>query len=294
MEGWIKIHRKIADSAMYKALTSKQRDVMMQCLIMANFKHNEWEWGRDVFKCSPGQFITSLENLARNCASDVKVQSVRTALLKLEKWQFLTNISTKTGRLITILNWDTYQLLDDEPNKDSNKQLTKHQQRPNKDLTTNKESKEGKECKEEDKIPASKKINNIVKVEKDKHEFIDRIIEIFAEEYQQANRVEYVTDFSNGKDRAAAGKILNLHKRKNPGMTSEETLESLKLFFSRCVVIKNEWLRDHMSLSIIVSQFNSITNILKNENQRVNKGGVTEEQLAGIVARKFASDAPGK
>ena len=136
--GWIKLHRKIQESAMYKALNSKQRDVMMQCLLLANHDDNEWEWGAEIFKCKSGQFITSLESLSRKCGSDVKVQSVRTALLKLEKWGFLTNESTKTGRLITICKWATYQHDNIEANKDTNKQLTKSQQRANKELTTNK------------------------------------------------------------------------------------------------------------------------------------------------------------
>lgn len=147
-DGWIKLYRKIQDSEMYRNLSSKQRDVMIQCLIMANHDQKSWEWGAEIFECKPGQFITSLENLRSKCARDVKVQSVRTSLLKLEKWQFLTNESTKTGRLITICKWDTYQLSENGVNKDDNKQPTKSQQRANKELTTNKNDKNVKNDKE--------------------------------------------------------------------------------------------------------------------------------------------------
>lgn len=138
MEGWIKIHRKILDSPMYKSLNSKQRDVMMQCLLLANHEENEWSWGVQIYKCKPGQFITSLESLKSKCSKDVSVQSIRTSLLILEKWQFLTNTSTKTGRLITICKWDCYQNEKKKTNKDDNKELTNSQQTSNKQLTTNK------------------------------------------------------------------------------------------------------------------------------------------------------------
>lgn len=138
MSGWIKLHRKVLHSDMYKALNSKQRDVMMTCLLLANHSEKQWEYDGDIYKCLPGQFVTSLQKLADLCGKDVKVQSVRTALLKLEKWGFLTNKSTKQNRLVTICKWDTYQQEEEDTNKEVNRQLTNDQQRTNKRLTTNK------------------------------------------------------------------------------------------------------------------------------------------------------------
>jgi len=149
-DGWIKLHRKLTQSQMYRNLNSKQRDVMMQCLLLANHRENEWEWGAETYCCKPGEFITSLENLRLNCAKDVSVQSIRTALLKLVKWGFLTDRSTKTGRLISVVNWALYQELDNKTNKDINKEPTKAQQRLNKELTTNKNDKNEKNEKKEE------------------------------------------------------------------------------------------------------------------------------------------------
>lgn len=149
MAGWLKLHRKLLDSNMYKSLNSKQRDVLFSCLMLANYAENEWEYNGSVFKCNPGQFVTSLDSIAKNCGKDVKVQSVRTALLKLEKWGFLTNESTKTGRLISICKWDEYQQDEKDTNKDDNKEPTKSQQSSNKDLTPKEEGKEDKNDKEE-------------------------------------------------------------------------------------------------------------------------------------------------
>lgn len=137
MEGWIKLHRKIRKSTMYKKLNSKQRDVLIQLLLMADHQGNEWEYQGQIFRTKPGQFVTSLESIRKECAEDVTIQNIRTCIAKLKKWRFLTNESTKTGRLITLINWDVYQSV--EKNQQSN------QQRSNKDLTTNKNVKNDKE-----------------------------------------------------------------------------------------------------------------------------------------------------
>ena len=123
---------------MYKSLTAAQRDVMINCMLLANHEGKSWEWKGELFKCEPGQFVTSLEKLKKVCADDVTYQNARTAIKKLEKWCFLTNESTKTGRLITIVNWGKYQDRDIETNKDANRQLTDSQQTANRQLTTNK------------------------------------------------------------------------------------------------------------------------------------------------------------
>lgn len=151
MSGWLKLHRKTLQSDMYRSLNSKQRDVMMTLLMMANHKERTWEWKGELYKTEPGQVITSLKKIKENCASDVSVQSIRTALLKLEKWGFLTNEATKSGRLITIVKWGVYQRNEDEAHKDTNKEPTKDQQSSNKELTPNKNVKNDKE----DNIPFS-------------------------------------------------------------------------------------------------------------------------------------------
>lgn len=153
-QGWIRLWRKLDESPVYQSLSSKQRDVMIQCLLSANHKDFEWEWQGKIVKCKAGQFVTSLDSLRRKCGKDVKVQSLKTALLKLEKWGFLTNESTKQGRIITICNWDTYQSDEGACNKQSNRQLTNDQPTTNRQLTPNKNDKK----EENDKnisLPAS-------------------------------------------------------------------------------------------------------------------------------------------
>lgn len=109
----------------------------MTLLLGVNHEENEWEFKGKIYKVQPGQVVTSLETIQKKCAKDVSIQNIRTALLKLEKWGFLTSESTNRNRLITVVNWEVYQ------SKDKNQQAD--QQTTNKQLTTNKNDKELKE-----------------------------------------------------------------------------------------------------------------------------------------------------
>lgn len=151
MNGWIKIHRELFEKPIWVLSSSAQKTILITLLSMANYKEKKWEWNGQQYDCAPGQFITSLEKIAEKSGKDVSIQNVRTAIKRFEKYGFLTNVSTKAGRLITIVNWGIYQVNDEEPNKDVDKGLTKSQQRPNKELTTTKEYKEYKEYKEGNK-----------------------------------------------------------------------------------------------------------------------------------------------
>lgn len=108
---------------------------------MANHKDGEWEWQGQKFKVEAGQFITSIDSIIKACNGTVTQQNVRSAIVRLEKLNFLTNKSTKTGRLISIVNWSKYQGTDDDTNKGTNKEPTKSQQRGNKEPTPNKNDK---------------------------------------------------------------------------------------------------------------------------------------------------------
>lgn len=132
--GWIKLHRKLLNSDMWKGLNSKQRDVAITILLMVFHDDGEVEIGDKIVKTKPGQRFCSLETIRENCAKDVSIQNIRTALTKLEKWGFLTCESTKSGRLITIVNWEVYQ--SGEENQQRKQQTT------NKQLTTTKNNKE--------------------------------------------------------------------------------------------------------------------------------------------------------
>lgn len=144
--GWIKLYRELLDKPIWFESTAEQKVILVTLLLMANHDGRQWEWQGQQYYAGPGQFVTSLSKIAEKAGPGISMQNVRTALKRFEKFNFLTNQSTKVNRLITIVNWGFYQENPNEPNKATNSQLTKSQQRANKELTTNKNVR-NKECK---------------------------------------------------------------------------------------------------------------------------------------------------
>lgn len=136
-QGWVKLYRNLLDDVVWKLSTSDQRSVLITILLLANHSASEWEWNGEEFTVNPGQFVTSLDSLAKKSGRGISVQNVRSSLKRFEKLNFLTNKSTKHGRLITVANWAKYQCQDYTPTK----KATNAQQRPNKDPTPNKNDK---------------------------------------------------------------------------------------------------------------------------------------------------------
>jgi len=143
--GWVKLHRNLLDNAIWTTSSSEQKVILITILCLANHEEKQWQWKGQKFVCKPGQFITSSTNLANK--SGCSRQNVRTALSKFKKYDFLTYESTKTGILVTIVNWDKYQCYQETVNQDANQDLTKSQPTPNQDLTTNKNDKKDKNIK---------------------------------------------------------------------------------------------------------------------------------------------------
>lgn len=136
-QGWISVHRKLIQKPIWLNSTPEQKTILITLLLMANHEENEWEWKGQKYIVKPGQMITSLKSIAEKSGKGITTQNVRTALVRFEKLNFLTNESTKQNRLITIVNYTKYQGMENEPNKEPNNQLTNDQQRPNNQLTTN-------------------------------------------------------------------------------------------------------------------------------------------------------------
>lgn len=143
-EGYIKVWRRLFKHPIWLNSTAEQKCVLMVLMEMANHSPRQWEWKGKTFTVERGQMVTSIESIKQECGKGVSEQNVRTALARFEKLEFLTNESTKTGRLITIENYSRWQGEEDEPNKDTNKEVTKTSQRPNRQLTPNKNEKNEK------------------------------------------------------------------------------------------------------------------------------------------------------
>ena len=135
--------------------------------VLINRKILGWEWYKDVntyklfthliykanyedsmyrgIKVLRGQIYTGLDLL--KFETGLTMQQTRTAIKKLISTNDITSKTTNKYRLITVLNYNKYQLTNKQLNKQSNKQ---NKQSVTSTLTASKEYKEHKEYKEED------------------------------------------------------------------------------------------------------------------------------------------------
>ncbi len=123
--GWIKLHRKITEWEWYTDIPTKT--LFIHLLLTANSKPGKWR-GVDV---PVGAKITSREKLSQE--TGLSQQQIRTALNKLESTNEVTKSATATYTLITVVNYEKYQLI----NQDSNQPSTNEQPAINQRATTN-------------------------------------------------------------------------------------------------------------------------------------------------------------
>jgi hypothetical protein len=162
--GWVKIYRELKAKSIWQLSSPEHKVVLITILTSVNHETNTWEWKGEQYNCLPGQMITSLPSLAKECGQGVTVQNVRTAIKRLVKLGFLTDLPTKSGRLITVVNWEKYQQSDPVTNSGANtvgnRQLTDTQQTANRQPTPIEEYKnnknEKKNIKEKPAAPYSR------------------------------------------------------------------------------------------------------------------------------------------
>ncbi|WP_354631154.1 conserved phage C-terminal domain-containing protein [Levilactobacillus brevis] len=144
MQGWVKLYRELLEKPIWLLSTAGQRSVLIAVLMLANHSAKKWEWQGKPFEVQPGQFITSLPSLAEKSGKGTTVQMVRGSLARFSKLGFLTDQSTGSGRLITVVNWGIYQ---GEENRATD-QSTDGQQTNNRPTTPNKNDKNVKKKEE--------------------------------------------------------------------------------------------------------------------------------------------------
>lgn len=266
MSGWIKIHRQFLDHWLcneHRPLT--RREAWENMLLWANYADVDVLIKGQVIKCGRGQLVYSLETWSRKF--NWTIGQVRQFFKLLEKDNMIKVEGLKYTTRLTICNYDKYQ---DEQQTD-NKLTTNCEHSDNKLTTTREEYKEEKKVKKERSKPSKSA------------DFIDQIIEQFVQAHGSYEVV------SVGKERAAAGRLLNIYKEKNPAATSEETIAALRYYFDQCVNINDAWLKSNMSLPIIIDKFNQINTILRNGGIKKNSGATTGE-IAAAVGKHFAID----
>ena len=135
-ESFVKLYKKMLEWEWYDDANTMR--LFIHCLLRANWKEGSWHG----ISYGPGQFITSIQNLAEEL--HISNQQVRTALSHLISTGEITSYQQGRSRIITVNNWTSYQ----GSNKVGNKVLTRCQQDDNKVVTADKEYKEIKNNKE--------------------------------------------------------------------------------------------------------------------------------------------------
>ena len=127
LNGYIKLYRKLIQWGWYQDNVVKS--LFLHCLLMASFK--DFTWMGNSLKA--GQFITSFKSLSDELG--FSVQQIRTAIKKLESTEEITSKSTNKFTVITVLNWENYQVEELPSNTVNNNPITNEQQTNNKRAT---------------------------------------------------------------------------------------------------------------------------------------------------------------
>lgn len=129
---FITLDKKILDWEWYTDVNTSK--LFIHCILKANFKNGSFK-GMDVPR---GSFVTSVAKLSKE--TGLTNRNVRTCLEKLEKSENLTSKTTNKFTLISVINYDKYQLYTGKSDKQSDKRLTNNRQTTDKQTDNNRTS----------------------------------------------------------------------------------------------------------------------------------------------------------
>lgn len=133
--GFVKLSKQVLEWQWYNDPNVAR--LYFHILLKANFKENNWRG----IEIKIGEFVTSIDKL--HVELNISIQTIRTALKKLERTGYIQLKPTNQFTLIKLLNSDVYDSQSNNNIKQSDKQKTIDQHSNNKQLTTtNKEKKE--------------------------------------------------------------------------------------------------------------------------------------------------------
>lgn len=109
MIGWVKVHRKMREKGWYK--NSNKVHLWIELLLRASHKGREFMFNGENIRLEPGQLITGRKDLAES--TGIKESTVERVLTFFEKnEQQIEQQKTNRNRLITIVSWWEYQVLE--------------------------------------------------------------------------------------------------------------------------------------------------------------------------------------
>lgn len=111
---WIAVYSRLLDSGDFLSLSCAERSVFFQSLLLAARTEHDLRFHNRTYHLQPGQFVTTLPELSKQCGKDCSVKIVRRTVDKLracKTWaDGRADGRADAPRLITWLNWSLYQL----------------------------------------------------------------------------------------------------------------------------------------------------------------------------------------
>lgn len=160
LNGYIKLYRKLVRWGWYQ--DSVVKDLFLHFLLTASYKDFEW-MGQ---KLKAGQLIVGRRRLSEELGFSER--QIRTALKKLESTGEVTSKSTNRYTIITVVNWEDYQINEETATNDkSNERPTKDQQATNKrpHLKNNKNIKNKRSSNARARVPQLSEILSFISKE---------------------------------------------------------------------------------------------------------------------------------
>lgn len=137
MDGWIKLHRKVLENP----IVCKDSDhLAVWAYLLLNATHKEYQ---TIFKgekitLQPGQLITGRKTISEKLK--ISESKVKRILLAFESDQQIARERSNKNSLISILNWEKYQVTDQQDDQ----QVTSNRPASDQQVTTNKNVKNDK------------------------------------------------------------------------------------------------------------------------------------------------------
>lgn len=139
MSGWIKLHRRFLDWEWFE--DSNMVKMFIYFLIEANHEPKNWRG----IQINRGQLVTGRHSLSEKL--QMSEMTIRTCINRLKSTNEVTIKSTNKFSIITVCNYDKYQLSESQSNQQTNQQA--NQQTTNKQPATNQQTTTPKEVKKE-------------------------------------------------------------------------------------------------------------------------------------------------
>lgn len=139
MEGWICLHRKILDNPVV-CKSNKYFGVWIYLLLNATHKEIEVVFKGKKIKLKRGQLITNRKDIANKLK--ISESTVQKILVEFEKEHQIEQQTSSKNRLISILNYDYYQKVEQQKEQQSNNKVTTKEQQSNNTINNNNDNNE--------------------------------------------------------------------------------------------------------------------------------------------------------